>query len=498
VIRPALLAAAVAALALAAPAAAFTPGDPLYAQQWYLAQVHAFDAWPTPPTLQPVRVAIVDSGVDCSLPDFQGRILAKRSFVGGDPCQDTEGHGTVVAGEIAANLDATGIVGLAYSAQLLVAKVVRPDGTISVQAEASAIRWAADEGARVINLSLGGVRDPQHPARDSFSRLEAAAVAYAYAKGAVLVAAVGNADEAYATPWPYASYPAALPHVIGVSALTRAGGIPDFSDRDPLYNDIAAPGVDIFSTFPAALTAARVGCALQGYTDCATDEYRHPEGTSFAAPQVSAAAAVLLAIAPTLTNSQVTTLLESTADDVDAATGCRICTPGRDLYSGWGRLNVARAVQAVLAGQIPPADRFETNDDAGTQAFTLWGKTRKLSATVDYYDDPVDVYRVALGKGERLEARLKGGWPGARVSLVLWRPGTTSVLNAGDRKLRVAQSAAPGARQHVLFRSTARGWYYVEVRVDAPGRGAYTLSLVKTTPKHKTTAEPKRRSAQLK
>ncbi len=496
--RLALLVAAAATLLLAAPAAAFTPSDPLYAQQWYLAQVHAFDAWPTPPALAPVRVAIVDSGVDCSLPDFQGRIVAKRSFVGDDPCQDTEGHGTVVAGEIAANLDATGIVGLAYSAQLIVAKVVRADGTISVQAEADAIRWAADEGARVINLSLGGVRDPHHPDRDSFSRLEAAAVAYAYGKGAVVVAAVGNADEAYATPWPYASYPAALPHVIGVSALTRAGGIPDFSDRDPLYNDLAAPGVDIFSTFPAALTAARVGCALQGYTDCATDEYRHPEGTSFAAPQVSAAAAVLLAIAPTLTNSQVTALLESTADDVDAATGCRLCVPGRDIYSGWGRLDVARAVQAVLAARIPPSDRYETNDDAGAQAFTLWGKTRTLKATVDFYDDPLDVYRVAVGKGEQLEARLEGSWPGAHVSLVLWRPGTRSVLDSRNRKLQVAHSAAPGARQRVLFRSPARGWYYVEVRVDTPGRGAYTLSLAKTTPKHPATAQPKRRSTSAK
>src|SRR5581483_6832847 len=197
------------ALVAAAPAAAFTPTDPLSAKQWYLADDHAFDAWPTPPTyLQPVKVAVVDSGVDCSLPDFAGRIVASRSFVGGDPCTDTEGHGTFVAGIIAANLDNEGIVGIAYTAQLLVAKVVRGDGSIPLQAEADAIRWATDSGARVINLSLGGVRDPAMPTRDTYSALEASAVQYAVSKGVLLVAAVGNGDEAYSQPWPYASYPA--------------------------------------------------------------------------------------------------------------------------------------------------------------------------------------------------------------------------------------------------------------------------------------------------
>src|SRR5262249_49568939 len=189
--------------------------------QWYLADDHAFDAWAEPPTaLEPVKVAVVDSGVDCSLADFAGRIADKRSFVGGDPCVDTEGHGTFVAGVIAGNLDGAGIAGIAYSSQLLVAKVVKQDGTIPLSAEAAAIRWAADSGAKVINLSLGGVRDPQHKNRDTYSQMEASAVAYAYAKGAVLVAAVGNRDEAFSEPWPYAAYPSSLPHVIGVSPLT--------------------------------------------------------------------------------------------------------------------------------------------------------------------------------------------------------------------------------------------------------------------------------------
>jgi subtilisin family serine protease len=478
--RLALLVACVAALATAASAAAFAPSDPLAPKQWYLQDDHAFDAWAEPPTtLAPVKVAVVDSGIDCSLPDFQGRILETRSFVGGDPCVDSEGHGTFVAGEIAANLDTVGIVGMAYTSQLLVAKVVKSDGTIPLAAEAAAIRWAADSGARVINLSLGGVRDPVHANRDTYSPLEAKAVAYAYAKGAVLVAAVGNGDEAVSQPWPYASYPAALPHVIGVSALTHQGAVPDYSNRDPVYNDIAAPGSGVFSTLPRALTAERPQCVDQGYSDCGTDDYRNPEGTSFAAPQVTAAAATLLALAPTLTNSQVAAILEHTADDVNASTGCARCAAGHDPFSGFGRLDVAKAV-AALAGPLPAPDRYETNDNAGALARTVWGKRVTLNATVDYYDDPVDVYRVSLNGQERLTTKLVGGWPGAKVDLTLWKPGTTKVDDLRS-PLRAAQSAAPAAAQLIRFTAPRHGWYFVEVRVTSKGYGPYTLTFDKST-----------------
>jgi subtilisin family serine protease len=479
--RSALLLAALAALVLAGTAAAFTPTDPLAAKQWYLQDDHAFDAWPEPPTLAPVKVAIVDSGIDNTLPDFAGRILDARSFVGGSPYVDTVGHGTFVAGVIAANLDGQGAVGIAYSSQLLIAKVTKPDGTIPLDAEVAAIRWAADEGAQVINLSLSGVRDPVHLNRDTYSAAEASAVAYAYGKGAVVVAAVGNADEAFATPWPYAGYPAALPHVLGVSALTPSGNVPDYSDRDPIYNDLSAPGSGIVSTFPNALTQLRSTCPDQGFSDCAlSDEYRNAEGTSFAAPQVSAAAAVLFGLVPTLTNSQVMYILEHSADDMAAASGCPRCALGRDPYSGWGRLDVANAVGA-LAGPLPPPDRLETNDDAGALAKTLWGGTQSLSATLDYYDDPVDVYRVQLRAQQKLTASLAAGWTGASVSLELWRPGTQRVDVASQvRRLRAAQSAGAGARQQLRFTAPKAGWYYVEAKTSSPGSGAYTLSLKKS------------------
>jgi subtilisin family serine protease len=473
-----------AALVAAAPASAFAPTDPLAPRQWYLEQDHAFDAWATPPAnLTPVTVAIVDSGIDAGLPDFAGRIAGGRSFVGGDWRVDTAGHGTFVAGVIAANLDTTGIVGMAYPAQLLIAKVVNPDGVIPLKAEAQAIRWAADSGARVINLSLGGLRDPIHLARDTFSPLEANAIAYAYSKGAVLVAAVGNGDEAPSQPWPFASYPSALPHVIGVSALTRAGNVPAFSNRDAIFNDISAPGIGIFSTFPSTITSLRPSCLDQGYSDCGTSDYANPEGTSFAAPQVAAAAAMLLAVDSSLTNGQVATLLEHSADDVNATNGCIKCALLRDAFSGWGRLDVAKAVEA-LNGPLPAPDRLEANDDAGSHARTIYGKTVRLTATLDYYDDPIDVYRVVLSGHETLTASLQAAWAGASVNLVLWRPATMHVATAGPA-LRATQSTGSGASQRIAFTAPGRGWYYLEVKDAAPGFGPYTLSFVKFAPKPK-------------
>ena len=475
-----LLGTVIAALATAGSAAAFTPANTYYAQQWYLATDHAFDAWEAPPAdLAPVKVAIVDSGVDCSLPDLQGRIAATQSFVGGDACTDEIGHGTVVAGEIAGNLGTNGVVGIAYSAQLLVAKVVRSDGTIGVKAEAEAIRWATDQGARVINLSLGGVRDPKDPGKSSYSKLEAAAVAYAWRKDVLVVAAAGNADEANAVTWPYADYPAALPHMLGVGALDRSGDVPDFSDHDPVYVDLAAPGVDTFSTFPLALTAQRQGCTPQGYTECGTPDYQHPEGTSFAAPQVSAAAAVLFALQPSLTNSQVEQLLERSADDVKPLTGCPQCRPGRDPFSGWGRLDVAKAVERLGAGDVPQPDRFEPNDDVA-QAHTLAGAHATVSATVDFWDDPHDVYRIKLAKGERVRLRTTARWPSPRAGLLLWRPGTKTILQGARAKQRVASSLRAAGVERIAYRAPKAGWYYVEVEATRPSSGPYTLTVAKS------------------
>jgi serine protease len=469
-LRLALLGAMAAALVATSSAAAFTPSNAYYGKQWYLVQDQAFDAWPTAaPALQPVKVALIDSGVDCSLPDFTNQIAVSKSFVGGSPCMDNQGHGTIVAGEMAAALNQAGVVGLAFSSQLVVAKVVASDGTIPLKAEADAIRWAVQQGARVINMSFGAVRDPDNPALDTYSKVEAEAVAYAVKHKAIVVAAVGNSDDAYTTPWPYASWPAALPHVIGVGALNRSGDVPDFSDEDPTYVDIAAPGVGIFSTFPKLLTSALPKCAPQGYTDCASGDYRQPEGTSFAAPQVSAAAAVLLGLNPALTPSQVTTILERSTDDVGPANVCggSPCPAGRDKFSGWGSLDVAKAVAAASPGSpLPPSDHFEPNDSV-SQAHRLRGPRPVVGATLDYWDDPVDVYRVKLARGQRLLARVRA------------RPAVNLILRRGSKR-ELAHAAGAGQKQHLSYRVRETGWYYVEVRIARAGAGRYTLRLKET------------------
>jgi hypothetical protein len=477
-LRLALPVAAAAALVAASAAAAFTPSNAYYSKQWYLDQDHAFDAWPAaPPTFQPVKVAIIDSGVDCGLPDFVGQIAKTRSFVKGNACIDTEGHGTIVAGEIAGALNSAGVVGLAFASQLLVAKVVAPDGTIPLKAEAAGIRWAVDQGAQVINLSFGAVRDPVDLSLDTYSKREARAVAYAVKKGVLVVAAVGNSNDAYATPWKWASWPAALPHVIGVGALTRSGNVPNFSDRDPTFVDLAAPGVDIFSTFPNQLTGAQHACTPQGYTDCAAGDYQRPEGTSFAAPQVSAAAAVLFGVEPSLTSSQVGTLLERSADDVSAATGCAACPTGRDKYSGWGRLDVAQAINALGSGKpLPPSDRFEPNDKI-SRAHELTGRTPALRATLDFWDDPVDFYRVELSRGQLLQVHVGAGSTHAALGLSLWRRGKQGAARRGSWS--VAESPGPAKTQDLSYRARRAGWFYVKVRIARPAGTGYALRLRK-------------------
>ena len=459
---------------------AFVPDDPLVPKQWHLPANRAFDFWASPPVLPTVPVAVIDSGVDRTHPEFAGKIIDGKSFVGGSPYVDREGHGTFVAGLIAAAVgNAEGIAGMAPSAQLLVAKVVDPvfPDEIDVEAEAKAIRWAVDQGARVINISLGGLRNPLDPTRDAYSQLEAAALDYAHRRGVVVVAAVGNGNAAPRQPWPFASYPAALPHVLGVSALARDGSAPVFSNRDKIYNDIAAPGQGIISTLPKGLTAPFKDCAEQGYSSCGPVDYRTAYGTSFAAPQVSAAAAVLLAEQPTLKPDQVTALLTRTAVDVNAGTGCSYCPLQRDELTGWGRLDVAAAVRA-LAGELPPPDRFEPNDDAGPAAVRLCCRVKRVVATLDFWDDQNDVYAVKLRRGQPVYMSVRGP-AGTDTNLILWRPGARRVEDVRERHRIGTQAAHPGPRENLSYRAKRTGWHFVQVKIGSRGSGRYKLVIVK-------------------
>jgi subtilisin family serine protease len=467
----------------------FTPNDPLAVRQWYLNRIHAFEAWPQVPNLAPVRVAVLDSGIDSAHPELQNRIADGETFVASSWENDTNGHGTFVAGEIAAALNnAQGIAGVGFPSTLLIAKIVRSDGTISPDAEAKAIRWAVDKGARVINMSFGGVRVPGDPTSDTFSPLEAAAVRYAVSRGVLVVAAVGNSDNAPTEPWGFAGYPAALPHVLGVSAIARDGTVPSFSNRDRRYNDIAAPGEDIFSTLPRAVTLnTKPSCVPQGYSDCGPPEFRRGEGTSFAAPLVTGAAAVLFGAAPWAKADQVAAALTRSAADADPDTGCVRCVTGRDALTGWGLLDVENAVR-TMSDSPPEADRYEVNDDASVAA-SLWGrKGQRIRATIDYWDDRVDAYKIKLRRGQRLVARLRGPI-GSNSNLFLWKPGTTRIGGrSADRQLLAGQSKSPGSRERIRLTVRESGWYYLVVKVSTAGSGRYVLNYRKRAPRERRAA----------
>ena len=476
--RALLTVSALAALVVPAVAyAGFSPNDPLAGRQWYIEKDRAFnyfDSFSVLPQLLTVKVAVIDSGVDQTHPELKGRIVDARSFVGGKP-NDTQGHGTFVAGEIAALTDnKLGIAGLAPPARLLIAKVVRDDGTIPPLAEARAIRWAVRMGARVVNLSFAGTRDPGDPSVDGFSYQERRAIDFAVRSSALVVAAVGNGVDAPTKPWRFAGYPAALPHVLGVAAYGRSGEVPSFSNRDDVYVDIAAPGQDMLSLFPFSLTKAYPACPDQGYSDCGTKEFRGADGTSFSSPQVAAAAAMLFSLSPGIRPDQVSAILERSADDATPADGCSGCSVGRDSLTGNGRLDVTAAIHA-LRGPLPPPDRFEPNDDTGIEAQPVYSGKLRAKATLDSWDDPNDVYAIKLNRGQRLGVGVRSG--DLDTSIVLWKPALQSLATATDN-LRARRSIHPaGNPERIRFRAGRAGTYYLQVKLAKPGSGRYSIRI---------------------
>jgi subtilisin family serine protease len=487
--RTQLALAALAALLLPAAALAFPNTEPDAAQQWYFTQDNAWSFWATQPALARVKVAVIDSGIDAGHPEFAGRIAAGASFVGGSWKTDTCGHGTFVAGVIAASPhNGQGIAGIAVNARLLIAKVVESDCNVSTEGEIKGIYWAVSHGARVINLSIGGIRDPQDSELDSYSAGEEAALEYAYKKGVLVVAAVGNGTQAPKTPWPYADYPAALPHVLGVAATRETGDVPDYSDRDQQFVDIAAPGGPIFSTIPRNLVDDSIlGCKNVPYSNCGPSEFQNAIGTSFSTPQVTAAAALLLGVDPALTPAQLEWLLERSATDASPATGCAACAVGRDSLTGFGDLNIAAALK-LLGDEhdLPAPDAYEPNDDADMPGATAWplAVPQTIEATLDYWDDPVDVYAIKLVTGDTVFARLnKGQVPNW---LTLWRPGTKTVYGPPRAELanRAAKGAVVGVQERLSFRVTVSGTYYLEVQAGAGMRApdSYQLSIALQKP----------------
>jgi len=319
----------------------------------------------------------------------------------------------------------------------------------------------------VINLSLGGNRDPKDPELDEFSRAERDAISYAVGRGTVVVAAVGNAPGDLGT---YASWPAALRHVIGVSAVTQAQVWAPFSNTDPVFNDLAAPGVGIITTVPRSV--APTGSSLDAPPGGMVQSDGTVMGTSFAAPHVSAAAAVLLARHPEFTPTQVIWILEHTARRLGDDTGI-----GRDRLTGFGLLDVTAAVKLAdgPASGLPPADADEPNDVA-KEAQTLAMFNGSVDAVADFGDDRRDVYRVHLNAGETLTLRTESLPLGGNLGLdvEVFPPNSTNLAGSSKRALKRIRPTGANGSLSIRNSTAVDDWYLVQVSARR-GWGAYRL-----------------------
>jgi len=299
--------------------------------QWAWAKVNAYAAWGVTTGSPTVRVAVVDTGIDVGnlnypWPDYTGHedlvgcegrsdpII--KSFVSGESGNDDNSHGTHVAGTIGAcSNNGQGVAGANWLVQLMGVKALDYSGSGTLSAVAAGIRWAADNGAKVINLSLG--------TSSRYKTLERA-VNYAWSKGAVLACAAGNSGTAART------YPAAYPNCIAVAATGPNDERAGFSNYGADWVDVAAPGVNILSTMQDQWDWSFL---CWGYGYCG--EYDALSGTSMATPHVAGLAGLIWATGQCATNACVRSKIESSADPI-AGTGT--------LWK-YGRVNYGNAVK---------------------------------------------------------------------------------------------------------------------------------------------------------
>ena len=285
-----------------------SPDDPGFVNQWGMLRIQAPDAWNVTTGSNSINIAILDTGVDMDHPDLANKLVANVKFSDSNTTDDVYGHGTHVAGIAAAMTNnGVGVAGLGYSCTIMNVKVLDDYGSGTYSWVVSGIVWAADNGAEVINLSLGG--------SSASSTLEDA-VNYAWSKGVVVVASAGNS--ASSTP----SYPAYYTDCIAVAATDSNDALAYFSNYGR-WVDVAAPGIGIYSTLKDG-------------------GYGYKSGTSMAAPHVAGLAALAFAAVSDADgdgklNDEVRARIEATCDDIGVS----------DI--GSGRINAYRAVQAAIA-----------------------------------------------------------------------------------------------------------------------------------------------------
>ena len=314
--------------------AVITPSDPGWANQYGPVRIQAPQAWDITIGSSSVTIAVIDSGVDLDHPDLASKIWTNPGetgggkqtngvdddgdgyvddwrgwdFVNGDNNpQDDYGHGTHVSGIAAAASDnGIGIAGIAWGAQIMPLKILDNTGNGSDSDVASAMVWATDHGAQIINLSLGG---------DAPASVMEAAVNYAYGRGVTVVAAAGNSGRSGVL------YPAAYRDVIAVAATDINNNHAGFSTYGPEV-DLAAPGVGVYSTY---------------WSPGGSSTYFSLSGTSMATPHVAGVAALLASLPQFNTPDKIRQALEETALDLGP-----VC---RDPYYGSGLVQAYAALQ---------------------------------------------------------------------------------------------------------------------------------------------------------
>ncbi len=283
---------------------------------WHLSKIQAPQAWDFTTGLSSIAIAILDSGVNLSHPDLVLKLLPGYNYVANNSnVADDNGHGTAVTGvAAAAGNNGIGVAGVAYGCMILPVKVSDASGYAAYSAIASGINYAANQGARVINISIAG---------SAASSTLQNAVNYAWAHNAVVVAAAGNNGNSTLM------YPAACANVMAISAIEPNDTLSTFSS---FGSDIAvsAPGNNIWTT-----------------QNDSNYPYGGWWGTSVASPVVAGVAALVASANPSLSNTQIVSLIKANADDLGAA--------GYDTAFGWGRVNARRSVVTAVGGDtVPP------------------------------------------------------------------------------------------------------------------------------------------------
>jgi len=294
------------------------PNDPNYSLQWAPPLMGAEEAWDMTTGDPDVVVAVLDTGIDLQHADLSGKFTSYgHDFVNGDSNPDDDhGHGTHVGGIVGANTDnGVGVASVGRETKLMAIKVLNASGSGSHSWIAAGITAAADNGAHIINMSLGG---------PSGSSALLNAVNYAFNEGLLVVAASGNNGSS--NPF----YPAAYANVVAVGATNQSDQRASFSNYGS-WLDMTGPGVSIYSSW--CCTGSGGGTPAP---------YVYASGTSMASPNVAAVAALILAVDPSLTQGEVWAILEDSAVDLG--------TPGPDIYFGHGRVDAESAVETAVAG----------------------------------------------------------------------------------------------------------------------------------------------------